>query len=89
MIENKYDWKIHKILSEANTVYTCPARGSDKVYTQLELYVDLMTTNRDIKIIRATDVETAIKMLSRQPSWYGTFGVHIHERFNDYKTNLD
>lgn len=84
MIENKYDWKIHKILDEAKRVYILPARGSDKTYTQLELYSEFTTKNRDISIIRAKDVEEAIKLLSMKPSWYESFGVHLHERFNDY-----
>lgn len=85
MIENKYDWKIHKILDEAKRVYILPARGNDKLYNQLELYTDLTTKKRDIRIIRAEDVETAIKLLSKKPSWYDAFGVHLHERFNDYE----
>ena len=60
IILNKYDWKIHKILDEAKRVYILPARGNDKLYNQLELYVDLMTKNRDIKIIRVEDIEKFI-----------------------------
>lgn len=89
MIENHHDWKIHKILDEAKRVYIYPARGSDKPYNQLELYADLMTQSRDIRIIRATDVEKAIKLLSEQPSWYDLFDTHLYELFNDYKSNLD
>lgn len=86
---NSHDWKIHKILDEAKRVYILPARGNDKFYSQLELYADLMTKNRDIRIIRATDVETAIKLLSKQPHWYDAFDVHLHERFNDYYLNRE
>lgn len=57
MIENHHDWKIHKILDETKRVYILPARGNDKTYTQLEMYVDLMTKNRDIKVIRAEDIK--------------------------------
>ena len=89
MIENKHDWKIHKILDEAKRVYICPARGNDKLHSQLELYADLMAKNRDISIIRVTDIEKAIELLSIQPSWYDAFPVHLHEHFNDYKSNLD
>lgn len=84
VIRNKYDWKIHKILDETKRVYIYPARGNNKPYTQLELYADLVTKKRDLRIIRATDIETAIKLLSKKPSWYDAFSVHLHERFNDY-----
>lgn len=60
MIENNHDWKIHKILDETKRIYVYPARGNDKLYNQLELYVDLMTKNRDVKVIRADDVKKAI-----------------------------
>lgn len=60
MIENKHDWKIHKILDEANRVYICPARGNGKFYNQLELYADLFTQKKDIHIIRAEDVKKAV-----------------------------
>lgn len=54
---NSHEWKIHKILEEAKRVYICPARGNNKVYTQLEMYVDLMAKNRDVKVIRAEDLK--------------------------------
>lgn len=57
---NHYDWKIHKRLDEAKRVYIYPARGNNKVYTQLELYAELMAQNKDIKIIRAEDVKKAV-----------------------------
>lgn len=60
MIENYHDWKIHKILDEAKRVYICPARGSNKTYTQLELYADLMAQNKDIKVVRAEDVKKVV-----------------------------
>lgn len=67
IIRNKYDWKIHKILDEAKRVYICPARGNGKLYNQLELYVDLMSKNRDIKIIRANDIKTAVNKFKYIP----------------------
>lgn len=62
MNENKYDWKIHKILDEAKRVYICPARGNCKLYNQLELYVDLLAQNKDVKVIRAGDVKKAVTL---------------------------
>ena len=59
MIENKYDWKIHKILDETKRVYICPARGNSKLYNQLELYVDLFTQKKDIHVIRIEDLKKA------------------------------
>lgn len=60
MIENKYDWKIHKILDETKRVYICPARGNGKLYNQLELYADLFTQKKDIQVIRAEDLKKAV-----------------------------
>lgn len=57
---NHHDWKIHKILDETKRVYILPARGNDKLYTQLELYSELMTQNKEITIIRAEDVKKAV-----------------------------
>lgn len=54
---NNHEWKIHKIIDEAKRVYICPARGSSKSYTQLELYAELMAQNKEIKVIRAADVK--------------------------------
>lgn len=62
MIENNHDWKIHKILDETKRIYVYPARGNGKLYNQLELYVDLMTKNRDVKVIRADDVKKAVTL---------------------------
>ena len=59
MIETSHDWKIHKILDEAKRVYILPARGNCKL-SQLDLYAELATKNRDIKIIRAEDVKVAV-----------------------------
>lgn len=41
-IESGLDWKIHKKLNDVQTLYICPARGSDKIYTQLEIYARLL-----------------------------------------------
>lgn len=91
MIENSHDWKIHKILNETKRVYILPARGNDKLYTQLELYVDLITQKKDIKVIRAEDVKKAVDILKQKPKPVPDFDVidmlertHRHERFNDY-----
>ena len=56
MIENNHDWKIHKILDETRRVYVCPARGTNKVQTQLELYVELMNQGKDITFVRKKDL---------------------------------
>ena len=53
---NHYDWKIHKILDETRRVYVCPARGNNKVQTQLELYAELMDQGKEIKVVRAKDL---------------------------------
>ena len=91
MIENSHDWKIHKILDEAKRVYILPARGNDKLYTQLELYVDLLTQKKDIKVIRAEDVKKAVDILRQKPKPVPDFDVidmlartHRYELFNDY-----
>lgn len=91
---NHYDWKIHKILDEARTVYICPARGNSKLYTQLELYVELMTQNKTVKVIRSEDVKKDIKRLSSVPDFdlefmlenqakYEMFADYIHENWRD------
>ena len=59
---NSHEWKIHKILDEAKRVYVYPARGSGKVYTQLELYADLMAQNKEVRVIRAEDLKKAITL---------------------------
>ena len=56
MIENSHDWKIHKILDEAKRVYVCPARGTNKVQTQLELYAELMDQGKEIAFVRSKDL---------------------------------
>ena len=56
MIENNHDWKIHRILDDARKVYICPARGNDKLYTQLELYAELMAQNKEIIFMRKKDL---------------------------------
>lgn len=91
MIENSHDWKIHKILDETKRVYILPARGNCKLHTQLELYVDLLTQKKDIKVIRAEDVKNAIDILRQKPKPVPDFDVidilertHRHELFNDY-----
>ena len=52
---NSHEWKIHRILDETKRVYILPARGNSKLYNQLELYADLFTQKKDIKVIRAED----------------------------------
>lgn len=47
---NHRDWKIHKRLIEATTVYIWPARGNSKPYTQLELYAELFSGGRRIAL---------------------------------------
>lgn len=64
VIRNRHDWKIHKILSKAKRVYVCPARGNDKLYTQLELYSELMAQNKENTFVRSTD-------LPKKDSWKG------------------
>lgn len=61
---NHHDWKIHKILDEAKRVYICPARGNDKLYTQLELYSELMAQNKEIVLVRSADIP-------KKDSWKG------------------
>lgn len=61
---NHHDWKIHKILDETKRVYICPARGNDKLYTQLELYSELMAQNKEIIFVRSAD-------LPKKYSWKG------------------
>lgn len=53
---NKHDWKIHKILDETRRVYVCPARGTNKVQTQLELYAELMDQGKEITFVRSKDL---------------------------------
>ena len=67
MIENKYDWNIHKRLDEAKRVYICPARGNGKLYNQIELYLELTTRNKDIKLIRAEDIKKAVDKIKSEP----------------------
>lgn len=55
MIDNNHDWKIHKILDETRRVYICPARGTNKVQTQLELYAELMDQGKEITLVRSKD----------------------------------
>lgn len=64
---NHHDWKIHKILDEAKRVYILPDRGNSKLYNQLELYADLFTQKKDIKIIRAEDVKAAVNKFKYIP----------------------
>lgn len=65
VIRNHHDWKIHKILDEAKRVYICPARGNDKLYTQLELYTELMAQNKEITFMRKKD-------LPKKDPWKGS-----------------
>lgn len=96
-MESYLDWKIHKKLDEARRVYICPARHNDKTYTQLELYAELMAQNKDIRIIRASDVKEAINKLKTEPVLdydlefelnrshrYQLFGDWLHENYRDY-----
>ena len=63
MIETSRDWNIHKKLDETRRVYVMPARANDKTYTQLELYKELMTQGKDVKVIRAEDIRKAVELL--------------------------
>ena len=56
MIENNHDWKIHKILDETRRVYVYPARGNNKVQTQLELYAELMEQGKEVMVLRSADL---------------------------------
>lgn len=53
---NPHEWKIHRILSEAKRVYICPARGNNKLYTQLELYTELIDQGKEIIFMRKKDL---------------------------------
>lgn len=88
---NAHDWKIHKILDETKRVYIYPARGNDKFYAQLELYAELMTQNKEVRVIRAKDVKDIIDILKQKPKPVPDFDVidalertHRYELFNDY-----
>lgn len=67
MFETSRDWNIHKKLGETRRVYVMPARANDKTYTQLELYSELMTQNKEVKVIRAEDIRKAVELLKRDP----------------------
>lgn len=94
---NHYDWKIHRKLEETRRVYICPARHNDKTYTQLKLYAELMTQNKNIKVIRASDVRDVITKLKTEPVLdydlefelnrshrYQLFGDWLHKNYRDY-----
>ena len=88
---NNHEWMIHKILDETKRVYICPARGNCKPYTQLEIYADLVTRNKDVKVIRVEDVKKVADILRQKPTPVPDFDVmdmlertHRYELFNDY-----
>ena len=67
MFETSKDWNIHRKLDETRRVYVMPARGNDKTYTQLELYSELMTQNKEVRVIRAEDIRKAVEALKKDP----------------------
>ena len=52
-----------------------PARANDKTYTQLELYSELMAQNKEIKVIRASDIRKAGEALKRDPTPDPTYEI--------------
>lgn len=97
MIENKHDWKIHKILDETRRVYVCPARHNDKTYTQLELYAELMDQGKEITFVQSKDLPKkdpfkVYKQLldmdmicNREPSWLQDyFDKYFEEEMKKY-----
>lgn len=96
MFVNHYDWKIHRILDKDRTIYICPARGCGHTYTQLELYAELMTQNKNVKVIRVEDVEKAIDRFKSVPDFdlefvlerqakYGMFVDYSFKPMFDYR----
>ena len=55
MIDNIYNWRIHRKLDEARRVYICPARGNCKPERTREMYEDLLNQGKEITFVRAAD----------------------------------
>lgn len=55
-MESSIDWKIHRRLDEARTVYLVLPRGSDKIRRQLELYSELQASNRKVILVKGKEV---------------------------------
>lgn len=45
---NNYDWKIHKKLEDARTVYIVPARANGKTYTAKKEYLRLLKAGKKL-----------------------------------------
>lgn len=88
MFETSRDWKIRKKLDETRRVYVMPARANDKTYTQLELYSELMTQNKEIKVIRAEDIRKAVELLKRDPTPEPAYEIWTN-RYSDLHRYVD
>lgn len=51
------EWKIHKKLQDAKTVYICPARGCDKSQRELKMYENLLEDGYNVKVVRTQKQE--------------------------------
>lgn len=87
MIENKYDWKIHKILDEAKRVYICHGRGCGKTrWLEEELgrtITEYSPKSDPVKL----DKTTIQKIKEAVIDWdlYSNYGLpELHKRFDEY-----
>lgn len=46
------DWKIHKKLDEARSIYICPARADGKYLRTLRMYQELMDSGKKLVFVR-------------------------------------
>lgn len=54
-MESSVDWKIHRRLVEARTVYLTIPRGSGKLHRQLELYSELQAAGKKVVFVEGED----------------------------------
>lgn len=55
-MESNIDWKIHRKLDEARTVYFTVSRGNGKTYRMLELYNELITAGKRVVIVKPEQI---------------------------------
>lgn len=56
MIDTYVDWKIHRKLDEARTIYIYPARGSGRTQPLYELVDDLLESGKKVHVVTAADL---------------------------------
>lgn len=55
-MESNIDWKIHRKLDEARTVYLAIPRCSGKTWRMLELYEELMATGKRVVVVKPEQI---------------------------------